>query len=561
MPPATRTANFERRFLVRRPTAKIFSGIVLLITMLVSVPIVIVVGSLLVPDTSGTWSHLLETVFDDYVVNSILLVIGVGILTLLIGVPTAWFTAMCEFPGRRFFIWMLLLPLAFPAYIIAYTYTGILDFPGPVQTWIRDVTGWKYGEYWFFEIRSLSGAIVMLSLVLYPYVYLITRAAFLEQSVRALEISRTLGCSFGQSFYRVGVPMARPAIVTGVSLALMETLADYGTVQYFGVSTFTTGIFRTFYGLGETAVAVQLSAVLLFFVALLIFLERYSRRRARYYLTEGRSSHEKRLQLQGNHVLLAWFVCLTPVLLGFLIPALILLKWSVFDAVWSGTTFFKLIFNSFYLALSAAVIAVVLALLLGYTKRNHNTRLVRFSIGVSGLGYAVPGTVIALGVIVMFGWTDRNLGDIVENLSGKQLGLFFSGTLFALLFAYTVRFLAISLNTVQSGLGSIKPNLDDAARSLGYKTPEVLRLIHVPLIFSSVLTALLIVFVDVLKELPATLMLRPFNFNTLAVRAYELASDERLADAALPSLMIVVVGLLPVIYLSRIISKGPRNGN
>ncbi len=526
-----------------------------LLAFIVALPVLIIVASMFGADSGATWGHLWRTVLADYVVNSLVLMLGVGALTLILGVPAAWYTAVCEFPGRRLFIWLLPLPLAFPAYIIAYTYSGLLDYPGPVQTFIRDVTGWGHGDYWFPPIRSLGGAIVMLGLVLYPYVFLLARASFLERSASALEVSRTLGYGVRQSFFRLALPLARPAIVTGVSLALMETLADYGTVQYFGVSTFTTGIFRTFYGFDDITAASQLSAALLLFVVLLIFMERYSRRRARYD-TSGPARYEHRIRLSGGQAVWAWVSCLVPVVLGFILPGAVLLKWALYDAAWDGSSFLSLIWNSFYLAFLAAVIAVACALVLGYARRNRNTRLVRASLGVSGLGYAIPGAIVAIGVIVPLAWLDHRLIDLAKFVTGEQIGLVLSGSIVALLFAYTVRFLAISLGAVQNGLDKIKPSLDYATRSLGRRPIQVLAEIHVPLMRSTVLTALLIVFVDVMKELPATLILRPFDFNTLAVRAYELASDERLADAAVPSLMIVLVGVLPVILLSRTISRG-----
>ncbi len=525
------------------------------IALIVATPVIIIALSIFSSGSAEIWHHLLDTVLTDYVVNSVALMFGVGTLTLLIGVPPAWLVAVCEFPGRRIFAWALLLPLAFPAYIIAYTYTGVLEFSGPVQTWLRGLTDWQSGDYWFFQIRSLSGAIAMLSLVLYPYVYLLTRAALLERSTASFEVCRTLGYSHASIFFRVALPLTRPAIATGVSLALMETLADYGTVQYFNLSTFTTGIFRTYYGLDDLNAAFQLSAVLLTFVALLIFMERHSRRKIDYFAPDGQSLHEYRIQLRGRRAMLAWLCCAAPILLGFAIPALILLKWTVFDAQADLGNFLLLMWHSFYLAALAAVVAVSLALALSYSKRLQNTVSTRLSVGVAGLGYAIPGTIVAVGIIVPLAWLDHRMIDAVKQLTGHEVGLIFSGSIVALLFAYTVRFLAISLGTVQNGLDKIKPQLDDAARSLGRGSIEVMRSVHVPLMRSTVLTAFLIVFVDVLKELPATLILRPFNFNTLAVRAYELASDERLVDAALPSLTIVLIGAVPVVMLNRAISK------
>ena len=535
--------------------SRIVAGSAPLLAFIVALPVLIIVASVFGSGSGDTWAHLWDTVLAKYVVNSLILMVGVGTLTLILGVPAAWFTAVCDFPGRRLFVWLLPLPLAFPAYIIAYTYTGLLDYPGPVQSFIRDVAGWGRGDYWFPPTRSLGGAIVMLGLVLYPYVFLLARAAFLERSAATLEVSRTLGYGVRRSFFRLAIPLARPAIATGVSLALMETLADYGTVEYFGVSTFTTGIFRTFYGFDDITAASQLSAALLFFVVLLIVLERYSRRKARYD-AGGAARFEHRIRLSGAHAAWAWLSCALPVVLGFVLPGAVLLKWAVGDADWGGSSFLILIWNSFYLAALAAVIAVACALVLGYARRNRDTKLVRASVGISGLGYAIPGAIVAIGVIVPLAWLDHRLIDLAQSLTGERIGLVLSGSIVALLFAYTVRFLAISLGAVQNGLDKIKPSLDYATRSLGRRPIQVLAEIHVPLMRSTVLTALLIVFVDVMKELPATLILRPFDFNTLAVRANELASDERLADAAAPSIMIVLVGVVPVILLSRTISRG-----
>jgi iron(III) transport system permease protein len=524
------------------------------VALLLALPVLVVVGFLLVP-AGDVWRHLAATVLPDYIGNSLLLMLGVAAGTLIGGVGTAWLTSMCRFPGRGLFEWALLLPMAMPAYIIAYTYTGMLDFAGPVQTALRAWTGWGYGDYWFPEIRSLPGAAVMLSLVLYPYVYLLSRAAFLSQSLCVLDVSRTLGNGPWQTFFRVALPLARPAIVAGLSLALMETLADYGTVQYFGVSTFTTGIFRTWFGLGSPAAAAQLSALLLGFVFALILLERWSRRHARYHHTSQREQPIRRLRLRGSRAWLAFAFCLLPLLFGFLLPAAQLGWWSLTVAEQSlDSTFGTLVLNSLGLAAGAAVLALLLALLLGYGRRLHPTPTVRSAVRVAGLGYAVPGTVIAVGVMIPFAWIDNGIDAWMRATFGVSTGLLLSGTLVALVFAYMVRFLAVALQTVESGLGKIRPSMDEAARSMGHRPAGVLRRIHVPMLRGSLLTALLLVFVDVLKELPATLILRPFNFNTLAVRAYELAGDERLADSGPAALTIVATGLLPVILLSRSIT-------
>jgi iron(III) transport system permease protein len=526
-----------------------------LVALLLAVPVLVIVGFMLVP-AGDTWLHLASTVLPDYVSNSLLLMSGVTLGTLVGGVGTAWLTSMCRFPGRGIFEWALLLPMAMPAYIIAYTYTGMLDFAGPVQSTLRSLTGWGYGDYWFPEIRSLAGAALMLSLVLFPYVYLLTRAAFLSQSLCVLDVSRTLGNGPWRTFLRLALPLARPAIAAGLSLALMETLADYGTVQYFGVQTFTTGIFRTWYGLGSAAAAAQLSALLLGFVLVLIAVERSSRRHARYHHTSQRHQAIRRYHLRGWRATGAFLFCLLPVLLGFMVPAGQLGVWAATLASEAyDADFLRLVVNSLELAALAALLALLLALLLAYGKRLNPTPPVVGAVRLAGLGYAVPGTVIAIGVIIPFAWIDNGLDAWMRTNFGISTGLILSGTLTALLFAYLVRFLAVALQTIESGLGKIKPSMDEAGRSLGYRPGQVLGRVHLPMLKGSLLTALLLVFVDVLKELPATLILRPFNFNTLAVRAFELASDERLADSAPAALTIVLAGLAPVILLSRSITR------
>jgi len=523
--------------------------------LILSVPILTIVFSVFEPPGEN-WQHLKDTVLPEYLGNSLLLTFGVGSGTLLIGVSTAWLTAMCRFPGKNLFVWLLLLPMAMPAYIVAYTYTGIFDFAGPVQTTIRDWTGWRYQEYYFPQIRSMGGAIAMLSLVLYPYVYLLGRSTFLEQSVGVMEVSRTLDCGPWTVFYRVALPLARPAIVAGLSLALMETLADYGTVAYFGLGVFTTGIFRTWFGLGDYTSAAKLAALLMLFVFALIIMERVSRNKAQYHNSSGKLTRFSEYRLQGFKAWGAFAICAIPIFLGFFLPAAQLSLWAM--ETWSEMVddrFFELIRNSFLLGLGAALISVILALFLGYGKRILPGKTTIVSIRTASIGYAIPGTVIAVGVIIPFAWLDVRIDAFMKSSFGISSGLFFSGTIVAVMFAYVVRFLAISLQTVESGLDKIKPSMDDAARSLGYRPRETLFKIHIPLMKSSTLTALMIVFVDVMKELPATLILRPFDFNTLAVRAFELASDERLADSSTAALTIVIVGLLPVIFLSKTISQ------
>ena len=531
---------------------------VVIVALVVALPMLTLFGSFLQPAVE-VWQHLAQTSLRDTITNSLLLMLGVGIGTLVLGVSTAWVSATCEFPGRRFFEWALLLPMAIPAYIIAYTYTGLLDFSGPVQGALRATFGWGYGDYWFPNIRSLTGAIVLLSLVLYPYVYLLARSAFLEQSVCVLEVSRTLGATPMHTFLRVALPMARPAIVAGLLLALMETLADYGTVQYFGVNTFTTSIFRTWFGLGDAMAAAQLSALLMAFVLVLMLFERWSRRAARYHDTGQHERTLPRHRLEGWRAVVGLAVCIVPLTLGFLLPAAQLLVWASRSAQkMLDAEYLRLVTNSLVLAASAALVTLAVGLFMAYGKRLHGGQWVSGAVRVAGMGYAIPGTVIAIGVMIPFAWLDNSIDAWMRTQFNFSTGLLLSGTLVALLFAYMVRFLAVALQTVEAGLSKIRPSMDDAARALGMTPGAVLRRVHLPMLRGSLITAMLLVFVDVLKELPATLVLRPFNFNTLAVRTYELAADERLADAAPASLTIVLAGIIPVILLSRRLVK-PRH--
>jgi iron(III) transport system permease protein len=520
----------------------------------VALPVVVVLACLLAP-SGQIWAHLAGTVLQDYLWSTLGLALGVGCGVLVIGVGTAWLVSMCHFPGRHLFEWALLLPLAVPAYIIGYTYTDLLEFAGPVQSLLREATGWTRADYWFPQVRSLGGAIVVMSLVFYPYVYLLARAAFLEQCTCMLDVSRTLGRGPWGSFFEVAVPLARPAIAGGVALALMETLADFGTVQYFGVSTFTTGIYRTWFALGELTAAAQLAGVLMLFVLLVLTLERATRGLARYQHT-AQSRLRSTYRLRGARGLLATGACALPVALGFAVPVVVLLAMGLRrgDAMFGGM-FLELAANSFGLAALAAALTTALALIIGYGLRLRPTAAMRISARIAGLGYAIPGAVIAVGVLLPFARLDNALDAWMRASFGVSTGLLLTGSIGVLLFAYLVRFLALALNTVEAALAKVNRNLDDAARVLGRSPGRTLARVHVPLMWSSVLTAMILVFVDVLKELPATLILRPFNFETLAVRVYRFAADERLAEASTAALAIVLVGLLPVILLSRAIAR------
>ena len=535
-------------------------ALTLLVAGILLLPIIVVAASVFL-SSGDIWQHLYDTVLAEYVANSLLLAVGVGCLALPLGVVPAWLVTLYRFPCSRQLEWALLLPLAMPAYIIAYTYTGMLDVAGPLQSWLRAAFAWQYGDYWFPDIRSLPGAVLMLSLVLYPYIYLLARAALLEQSASVVEVARTLGVKPAGTFFKVLLPLARPAIIVGLSLVLMETLADYGTVQYFGVATFTTGIFRTWFGLGSSIAAAQLSALLMLFVLFLVILEQYSRRQSRYHDTSTRYNRLEQKHLRGLCGLPALAVCALPVLFGFVIPSGQLLIWGM--QTWRTSMdsgFFAIVVNSIELALITAVLAALLALAVSYARRQQPGIMTNSFNRLLGMGYAVPGAVIAVGVLIPFTWLDRHLGRWFGFLSDTDPGLLLSGTIAILVFAYLVRFLALSLNTVDAGLAKIRPSMDEAGKSLGLSGFRLLRRVHIPILRGSLLTAVLLVFVDVLKELPATLILRPFNFNTLAVRTYELANEERLADAAFPALAIVLAGIIPVIILSRAISQS-RSAN
>ncbi|MEM1255588.1 MAG: iron ABC transporter permease [Cyanobacteria bacterium P01_H01_bin.21] len=536
---------------IRRPAINGWTMAVWLIAALVALPILVVLSSVLSP-SEGVFSHLASTVLGQYISHSLILMVGVGMGVLVLGISTAWLVTMCRFPGNRLFEWALLLPLAAPAYLLAYTYTDWLDYYGPLQVWLRSQFGWQtVNDYWFPDVRSIGGAILMFSLTLYPYVYMLARVSFLEQSVCTLEASRSLGCGPWRSFFRVALPLARPAIIAGLSLALMETLSDFGTVDYFGVSTFTTGIYRTWFGMGAQVAAAQLSAMLMVFILLLIVVESGSRRQAKYYQAKNSVQRPQPHDLRGMRAWGAVLTCGVPIIFGLLLPGGILAHMTLTHLNETlDNRFFELARHSLILAGITAGIGVAVALVLAYGKRLNKQRAINVGVRLASMGYAVPGAVIAVGILIPVVELDKGFSTWVEATTGNNIGLILSGTITALIFAYLVRFLAVALNTVESGLGKIRPTIDDAARSLGCSPTKTLLKIHTPLMTSSLLTAIMLVFVDVMKELPATLVMRPFNFDTLAVRVYQYASDERLVEASAPALMILFVGLLPVILLS-----------
>ena len=530
-----------------------------LIGAMCALPVASVFVNLFTTGTAGTWQHLAQTVLTEYAANTLWLLIGVGAGVIAVGVATAWLTAMHEFPGRRAFEWALILPLAMPAYVIAFVYTDLLQFVGPVQTWLRDLTGWSKADYWFPDVRSLGGAVAMFVFVLYPYVYLLARGAFLERSASLLEAGRTLGQGNAAVIFRVALPLARPAIVAGTALALMETIADFGTVSYFGVPTFTTGIYQAWFSMGERVVAAQLAAALLGFVVLVLLLERLSRGRKRFHETSQRTRAPSRHRLSALPAAAATAACAVPVVLGFLLPAGLLLRMAVGEGdAQFGARFVQLAANSVTLAALTSALLVVLALLMAYHARLHPGV---FSVNLNrvvALGYAVPGLVIAVGTLIPLARLDNALDAWMRASFGISTGLLLTGGLFALVVAYVVRFFSIGLQTVDASLEKVRPSMEDAARSLGCGPVESLLRIHVPIMARGLFTAALLIFVEVMKELPATLVMRPFNFDTLATQVYILAHDERLAEASTAALAIVAVGIIPLLAISRNIARARR---
>lgn len=528
-----------------------------MLALLAVTPVVAVVWLAAHP-SDDIWQHLLDTSLPVYLSNTLLLMLGVGVSVLLTGIVTAWLVTMCRFPGRRMFEWLLIFPLAIPAYVIAYAYTDLLEYAGPVQMVLRSLFGWSSPrDYWFPEIRSLWGAMTLMGVVLYPYVYLLARAAFLEQSVNVLEVSRVLGRGPWRTFCSISLPAARPAVAVGVALALMETLNDYGTVDFFAVRTMTAGLIDVWLGMGSLAGGAQIATTMLVFVIALITLERISRRHQKVY--QQSSTRFRALpayHLTGWQAFAASGLCAIPVTVGFVIPVAVLSYLAVlyFEDSWTSE-FRTYALNSLTLSSIAALLALGVALFIAYSRRLGGGRLLGVASRVASLGYAMPGAVLAVGTVVPFAAFDNSVDAFLRAHLGISSGLLLSGTVVAVLFAYVVRFLAVALGQIESSLEKVSPSMDMAARTLGYRAGQTLLRYHVPLIRGGMLTAVMIVFVDCMKELPATLLLRPFNFETLATHVYQFASDEMLGEAALGSLTIVMVGLIPVLVLSWMISR------
>ena len=524
----------------------------LLIAALVLLPLLSVLWIAFFP-TENIWGHLVETTLPRYLKNSLILMFSVGILAALIGTGAAWLVVTTRFPLRRMLEWALLMPLALPAYIGAYALVDFLEYAGPVQTLMRDVFGWEDARaYWFPEIRSMWAAIFVLSMSMYPYIYLLARAAFREQSANMIEVARALGSGPWAIFLRVALPLARPAIAAGMAIVMMETLNDFGTVDFFAVQTLTTGIFTTWLLGYNAGGAAQIACVILALVLFLAAFEKISRRSRRYHNLSSKRVPVLPTDLGGPKAWLATLACFLPFALGFVLPFSVIAS-HAFDNpdYWLDAGLWRATLNTLTLAGSAAFLTVLGALFLVYGARQSRSRLPRNLLPVTSIGYAAPGAVLAIGILFPLAAFDNALADLIEDTFGWDIGLLLTGSAAAVVFAYFVRFFAIGLGSVDSALGRVTPSMDMAARSLGRNTGQTLREIHVPLIKGSVLVAGMLIFVDGVKELPATLILRPFNFDTLATRVYSEASLENLGQAAPAAIFVTLVGLLPVIFLSR----------
>lgn len=519
------------------------AGVALVCAVLV--PVVVLASSWLSPEVE-IWQHLVDTQLPRLVANTLFLMLGVGVLVSVIGVSLAWFTVMCQFPGRAAFEWLLMLPLAVPAYVMAFVVLGVFDFGGPLQTQLRELLG----AGWGIDVRNRASVIVVFSLVLYPYVYMLARSAFLSQSSETLEVARVLGCTSRQAFFRVALPMARPAIAAGVGLALMETLADFGTVAVFNYDTFTTAIYKSWFGFFSLQAAAQLASLLLLFVGVTLFAERRSRGHG-LFVQGAKLQHLRRFPLPPVLAGLVSAYCALILAFAFVLPMLQLLDWAVGEGVSQLTSrFFALLGHSLWLAAMAAALTVTLALLLAFCRRFSRGRWGSI-FAAAQLGYALPGSVLAVGIMLSFSWLDRQWLLPLQAWLGLDPQPLLMGTVLTLLAAYWIRFLAVASGPLDSALERVKPSLPEVARTLGAGNWRLLWEVYLPMLRPGVLTALVLVFVDVMKEMPATLLLRPFGWDTLAVRIFEMTAEGQWQLAALPALTLVLAGLIPVMLSIR----------
>ncbi|WP_413777663.1 ABC transporter permease [Thalassovita sp.] len=546
------TLQTQRRGFLRMKLVSPWSVGAAMIAGIVLMPIVAVIWIALTP-SDNIWPHLLATTLPRYLVTTGVLMVSVGVLAGMVGTGAAWIIARYSFPMSRWLEWLLLLPLAIPAYVGAYALVDLMEYAGPVQTALRSVFGWGSArDYWFPEIRSLGAAIIVLSAALYPYVYLLARAAFREQSGATEEVAMSLGASAFGRFRRVGLPLARPAIAAGMAVVMMETVNDFGTVDYFAVQTLTTGIFSVWLESNNAGGAAQIACVVLVMVIMLVSLEKISRRKSRFFNLSNRHRANERTRLNGAAAWGALVACFIPFLMGFLLPAGVILSHALQNAErWSDPRLLQSLGNTLMVGGIAAVLTVVAGVFMVYGVRLSGRQLPRLLLPLTTIGYAAPGAVLGVGILIPLAALDNTLADGIEALTGIDIGLVLTGSAFALILAYAVRFFAIAQGAADAAMGRVSPSLPMAARSLGRTRGQVLRQVYFPLIRGSVGSALLLVFVDCVKELPATLLLRPFNFNTLATRVHDQASLENLGDAAPAAVLVILVGLTAVAFLAR----------
>ena len=528
------------------------SPVALVICLLLALPLLTLFVEAWQPD-GGSFAHIRQTVLSDYIVNTVILMLSVGILVVLLGVPLAWLIAVCEFKGRRFFNWALVLPLAMPAYIVAYTYTDLLDYAGPIQMALRNWFDWQSpDDYWFFDIRSLEGAAIVLALVLYPYVYLMVRASFLEQNATLTQAARVLGASPWRCFSRISIPMARNAIIASAALVMMESMADFATVNYFAVSTLTTAVYDTWLGHYDLASAAKLSVIMVMGVLLLLYFERLQQGRKQSGSDAKLSQQKLTYRLNSSQTLMAWFACTLILTLAFIVPCALLLDYAIgyFEQAWSSDLW-QFAVNSLIIAGTTALLALVLATSLNFINRSRPNLGHRGALRIASSGYAIPGTVMAIGVLVPLTFLDTQLNELADYVQMPLPGLLLSGSIFAIVMAHLVRFIAIANNGVEGSYQKISPSLDMVARTMGQGGRRLLLRVHLPLLRKSALVATLLIFVESMKELPAALLLRPFDFQTLPTYVYQFASDEQLEVAALGAIFIVLVGLVPLLILNR----------
>ena len=530
-------------------SSKIFSvwhGIPLFILLFFLAPILIILSSVFA-DYSENWSHIYEYVLGDYILNSLILVSGVSLLVMIIGSLTAWLVSNYQFFGKRFFEWGLILPLAIPPYILAYTFTGLFDSYGTMNEIARSLFNLEQNEMLFPNIRNIYGAIIVFSFTLYPYVYLICRTAFLNQSRSMFEVGRTLGLSQASIFLKLALPLVRPALIAGTMIVAMETLSDFGAVDHFAISTFTTGIFRTWYGMYDLTTAMQLASMLLIFITFCLVIERTSRKNANYSTigSNFKPTQVTRLGSLGSFV--CFFVCFIPIFIGFILPILEILNWSLrFNTSFFNEQFFSISLNTVLLSILSAILCTFIAMIINFSIRYKNSSVIKSINPFLNIGYAVPGLILAVGIVQLFVFLDNNILNSFE-------GYFLTGSLFGLIFAYIIKSYALANSTYEAGYQKISQTIDDSARVLKSTGLNLLFRVHFPILKTSFFTSILLVTSEVVKELPATLILRPFNFETLAVSTYIYASEERMVEAAAPATAIILIGLIPIFFISQMI--------